>query len=229
MVNNNDSSSSSSSSKSTTSVAVVDKNNSCNTVDGAPETTVTVANTESHCNDAEESKKHDEDGTSDTSPEITIDTKTPSQENDIPNNVSSDGDSPGSGVEESKEEHQQPKEGYTGGRSTCPQADSTDVGAVAGENAPDCGTTKTNGVKEDNKPHPNPLVGYWFWKHTTFNFQQHKMYMHLAKNSDLALHVVLAIIVNQVRSERNHTIFATTGLHPAWFFIDPRNPKAMIN
>jgi hypothetical protein len=73
-----------------------------------------------------------------------------------------------------------------------------------------------------------PLVGYWMWKHTTFNFQQHKMFMHLAKNSDLALHVILAIIVNQVRSERNHTIFATTGLHPAWFFIDPRNPKAMI-
>jgi hypothetical protein len=75
---------------------------------------------------------------------------------------------------------------------------------------------------------PNPLVGYWFWKHTTFNFQQHKMHMHLAKNSDLALHVILAIIVNQVRSERNHTFFATTGLHPAWFFIDPRNPKAMF-
>jgi hypothetical protein len=45
----------------------------------------------------------------------------------------------------------------------------------------------------------------------------------------LALHLVLSIIVNQVRSERNHTIFATTGLHPAWFFIDPKNPKAMIN
>jgi hypothetical protein len=39
----------------------------------------------------------------------------------------------------------------------------------------------------------------------------------------------LANIVNQVRSERNHTFFATTGLHPAWFFIDPRNPKAMIS
>lgn len=45
-----------------------------------------------------------------------------------------------------------------------------------------------------------PLVAYWNWEHS---FQSQKMKMHLAKNSDLALHVVVAIIVNQVRYERN--------------------------
>ena len=45
-----------------------------------------------------------------------------------------------------------------------------------------------------------PLVGYWTWKNT---YKVHKMRLHLAKNSDLAMHVVLAILVNQVRYERN--------------------------
>lgn len=45
-----------------------------------------------------------------------------------------------------------------------------------------------------------PLVAYWKWEHS---FQTQKMKMHLAKNSDLALHIVVAIIVNQVRYERN--------------------------
>lgn len=45
-----------------------------------------------------------------------------------------------------------------------------------------------------------PLVGYWHWENTLFS---QKMKMHVAKNSDLALHVVLSIIVNQVRCERN--------------------------
>jgi hypothetical protein len=45
-----------------------------------------------------------------------------------------------------------------------------------------------------------PLVGYWKWENT---FRTHKMKLHLAKGSDLALHVVLAIVVNQVRYERN--------------------------
>lgn len=45
-----------------------------------------------------------------------------------------------------------------------------------------------------------PLVGYWAWENT---MRTHKMKMHLAKGADLALHVVLAVIVNQVRYERN--------------------------
>ncbi|KAL7579425.1 hypothetical protein ACA910_014089 [Epithemia clementina (nom. ined.)] len=44
------------------------------------------------------------------------------------------------------------------------------------------------------------LVGYWLWENT---LRTHKMKMHVAKGADLALHVVLAIIVNQVRYERN--------------------------
>ena len=44
------------------------------------------------------------------------------------------------------------------------------------------------------------LVGYWLWENT---LRTHKMKMHVAQGTDLALHVVLAIIVNQVRYERN--------------------------
>lgn len=47
---------------------------------------------------------------------------------------------------------------------------------------------------------PQPLVGYWAWEHS---LRTHKIKMHLAKGSDLALHVVLAVLVNQVRYERN--------------------------
>lgn len=45
-----------------------------------------------------------------------------------------------------------------------------------------------------------PLVGYWLWENT---LRTHKVKMHVAKGTDLALHVVLAIITNQVRYERN--------------------------
>lgn len=40
-----------------------------------------------------------------------------------------------------------------------------------------------------------PLVGYMMWEHTLTSVN--KMKIHVAKGSDLALHVVLAIIVNQ--------------------------------
>jgi hypothetical protein len=52
-------------------------------------------------------------------------------------------------------------------------------------------------AKEKEEPE---LVAYWAWKNSLLT---HKMQMHLGKNSDLALHVVLAILVNQVRYERN--------------------------
>jgi hypothetical protein len=45
-----------------------------------------------------------------------------------------------------------------------------------------------------------PLVGYWIWEHT---LRSHKIKLHVAKGTDLALHVVLAIIANQVRFERH--------------------------
>eukprot|EP00977_Amphora_coffeiformis_P016412 scaffold5089_cov156-Amphora_coffeaeformis.AAC.9 len=45
-----------------------------------------------------------------------------------------------------------------------------------------------------------PLVGYWLWENT---LRTHKVKMYVAKGTDLALHVVLAIITNQVRYERN--------------------------
>ena len=45
-----------------------------------------------------------------------------------------------------------------------------------------------------------PLVGFWNWDNT---MRVHKMKMHVAEGSDLALHVVLAIVTNQLRLERN--------------------------
>jgi hypothetical protein len=100
---------------------------------------------------------------------------------------------PGSGVEESKvEAAETPQKNET---AEIPQKNETN-----GINS----TEEIGGVVEspavEGVPpvddHPHPLVGYWFWKHTTFNFGQHKMFMHLAKNSDLALHLILSIIVN---------------------------------
>lgn len=129
---------------------------------------------------------------------------------------------PGGGVEEFKVE--EPDNEVDGGDATA----TADAGEAETEGRADASTPPATASNKAGEDLP-PLVGYWAWKHNSFNFQQHKMILHLAKNSDLALHLVLAIIVNQVRSERNHTIFATTGLHPAWFFIDPKNPKAMIS
>ena len=79
-------------------------------------------------------------------------------------------------------------------------------------------TTVDHGIAlPPTKTTPPSLMSYFFWKNTSFHLGQQKMYMHLAKNSDLALHLVFSIIVNQVRSERNH---------PSWVFVDRRNPKA---
>ncbi|KAG7373800.1 hypothetical protein IV203_012895 [Nitzschia inconspicua] len=145
----------------------------------------------------------------------TAETKTPE---------SSQSPSPGSGVEESKVEAPETPQNV----ATNSAAATNTIESVSTEETENPASRETNEATPPVDDHPHPLVGYWFWKHTTFHFGQHKMFLHLAKNSDLALHLILSIIVNQVRSERNHTIFATTGLHPALFFIDPRNPKAMI-
>ena len=61
--------------------------------------------------------------------------------------------------------------------------------------------TKSSNVDDDDDDNKEePLVAYWNWQNTVM---VHKIQMHLAKNSDLALHVVLAILANQVRTERN--------------------------
>jgi len=56
----------------------------------------------------------------------------------------------------------------------------------------------TSEKEEEEKQ--QPLVGFWHWDNT---LRTHRMKLHVAKGADLALHVVLAIIVNQVRYERN--------------------------
>ena len=49
-------------------------------------------------------------------------------------------------------------------------------------------------------PVDEPLLAYWHWDNS---LRTHKVKMHLVKGADLALHVVLAVLVNQVRYERN--------------------------
>jgi len=56
------------------------------------------------------------------------------------------------------------------------------------------------GISEAKRKGPeaqqfDPLVAY--------SLHSHKMKMHLAKGADLALHIVVAVLVNQVRYERN--------------------------
>lgn len=64
------------------------------------------------------------------------------------------------------------------------------------EESKECDNNDADVISEQEQP----LVGYWMWENT---LRTHKMKMHVAKNTDLALHVVMAIIVNQVRYERN--------------------------
>ena len=45
-----------------------------------------------------------------------------------------------------------------------------------------------------------PLVGFWAWDNT---LRVHKMKMHVGKGADLALHVILAVVTNQLRTERH--------------------------
>lgn len=49
-------------------------------------------------------------------------------------------------------------------------------------------------------PHKNDfLVGFWVWEHTV---KTHRIKMHLAKNSDMALHIALAVMTNMVHTQR---------------------------
>lgn len=60
--------------------------------------------------------------------------------------------------------------------------------------------TKNSQAGSKRKANLEPLVGYWIWDNT---MQVHKMKMTVAKDSDLALHVILAVVTNQLRLERN--------------------------
>lgn len=49
-------------------------------------------------------------------------------------------------------------------------------------------------LESDESPdRKEPLVSHWHWRNS---YTTHKMQMHLAKNSDLALHTVLSIVLN---------------------------------
>jgi hypothetical protein len=105
-----------------------------------------------------------------------------SQEEILPVVIGTDTDlTPGYGVQESKE--------------------SGDV-SVADVDVEQQDGQKGNGNagQEEEQEQEQPLVGYWSWDNT---LRVHKMKMHLAEGSDLSLHIVLAIIANQVRYERN--------------------------
>lgn len=65
----------------------------------------------------------------------------------------------------------------------------------------------SNKRRSESSKEEQPLVGYWSWEHT---LRVHKMTLHIAKNSDLCLHVILAIITNQLRYERNAAVVIAT-------------------
>lgn len=67
---------------------------------------------------------------------------------------------------------------------------------VLDERCSQTGSIVDEGVEEQDES----LIGYWKWENT---WKVHQMKMQVAKGTDLALHCVMAIIVNQVRYERN--------------------------
>ena len=102
--------------------------------------------------------------------------------------------SPGGGVSESKSQEDEDDSPLNDGvAQNSSNEESIQTVAEPADVAPD-------GTAAAEKNGEQPLVAYWAWENT---LRTHKMKMHLAKGSDLALHVVLAIVVNQVRYERN--------------------------
>ena len=153
--------------------------------------------------------------------------------------------SPGDGIEEAKEEvgdqeDTTKKENSLGKNSSKSMHNgnkeiSDSLGARGRDSSSsrsstlDASILAPNESEEEEEENMPPLVSYFFWKHTSLNLGKHKIHMHLAQHSDLALHVVFAIVSNQVRSERNHAVLLATGIHPSWLYIDPRNPRATIS
>jgi len=133
--------------------------------------------------------------------------------------------SPGDGVEEAKEEDSD-REETTEIEHEKPNPNNNEDSSSSD---PIAAVRKDDDDDDDDEGHEHPLVSYFFWKHTSMNLGKHKMHMHLARHSDLALHIIFAIVSNQVRSERNHAVFLATGIHPSWLYIDLRNPRATIS
>lgn len=63
--------------------------------------------------------------------------------------------------------------------------------------------TMTKVTSIDENVDEQPLVGFWSWENS---LRVHRMKMHVARGSDLALHVVLAVVTNQLRYERHATV-----------------------
>jgi hypothetical protein len=102
-----------------------------------------------------------------------------------------------------EESGKEPRKSESDGKNAAfPQqrAGNGDQKAKGSDTKEDVDHDKLQDLMMGDEDEPQPLVGYWAWKNSIMT---HKMKMHLAKNSDLGLHVVLAILVNQVRYERN--------------------------
>lgn len=99
--------------------------------------------------------------------------------------------------DESVATQEEPSENTEAGDSakeeTATEEAKTDTAAAEAGNGKVYGSN--HGVLEldDSLDRKEPLVSYWRWKNT---YTTHKMQMHLAKNSDLALHTVLSIVLN---------------------------------
>lgn len=111
------------------------------------------------------------------------------------------------GTDEGDSDDDKDDEIFSSKGETQPVQVGTDTGLSPGDGVQESKESATNSDADGEQHNGNveqeqeqPLVGYWSWDNT---LRVHKMKMHLAKRSDLSLHIVLAIIVNQVRYERN--------------------------
>jgi hypothetical protein len=136
--------------------------------------------------DAATAKSSSDDNTDHSSPQSVV-----SDKERLPSLLdTSEGEASNGGEGEASEQQQQHAT-----EQQPPQA-----GEETNETTGDDDTVPIVVADEEEEEKPQPLIAYWTWKNT---YTVHKMQMDLSKNSDLALHVVLAILVNQVRYERN--------------------------
>lgn len=59
---------------------------------------------------------------------------------------------------------------------------------------------RDSGTNENIDNDEQPLLGFWSWDS---RIRVHRMRMHLGAGADLALHIVLAVVTNQLRYERH--------------------------
>ena len=106
---------------------------------------------------------------------------------------------PEAAVEETKDDISDEGSTNQGGlTSSTVRNSSNSLASSNGESYPPILTASSS--SELRKRELEPLVGFWNWDNTV---RVHKMKLHVAEGSDLALHVVLAIVTNQLRLERN--------------------------